>query len=408
MPDTIVLGAGMVGVATALALQSRGREVLLIDRNEPGRETSYGNAGLIQAEAVLPAAIPLTLPRLARIAAGRSREVIWSLRASPEWLRPVALYARHSMPDRYAELVPHYARLIGRATTDHAELIAASGAEDIIFRTGFIQAYRDARSFAVALATAELARSAYGVPFTDLDGQALASAEPALRQAMSGAVHWTGTWSCRDPGGLVTRYAALFEKRGGTTVKADVRHVVPSGSGWRAKGPGAGIEAEDIVVALGPWSPALLKPLGYRVPMVFKRGYHQHFESTVPPTRPFMDVANATVISPMLQGVRVLTGAELNTISARANPRQLKHSVEAARDLFELGQPAEPSPWLGVRPCMPEMLPVIGRASRHNGLWFNFGHGHQGFTLGPTSGALLADVMAGQAPAESLRPYERY
>lgn len=94
-------------------------------------------------------------------------------------------------------------------------------------------------------------------------------------------------------------------------------------------------------------------------------------------------------------------------MEAPSKPSQLNLAVAAARGLFDLGEAVEATPWRGVRPCMPDMLPVIGPASRHRGLWFNFGHGHQGFTLGPTTAALLAEAMTGEASPSSLAPYAR-
>jgi D-amino-acid dehydrogenase len=406
--DNIVIGGGMVGVATALALQQRGRRVLLLERREPGRETSYGNAGIIQTEAVAPYAIPLAPDRLLSIVTGRAHDVAWTFGGAASWLGPVARYFWHSLPGHYRRIVPDYARLIRRATDDHAPLIAASGAEELIQRRGFIQLYRNVRALDAAVAEAEARRAAFGVPFTALDADGLAKAEPNLQARLAGGVHFTASWSCRDPGELVARYARLFVAQGGRIETATARGLVRSGAGWRVETSAGAHEASDVVVALGPWTPQFLAPLGYRIPMVLKRGYHLHFRAAAQPERPLMDVANAMVIAPMRRGARVLTGADLNGLDAAANLRQIRHASEVARTLFPIGEAVEPEPWRGARPCMPDMLPVVGRASRHDGLWFNFGHGHQGFTLGPTTGTLLAEVMTGAAPAETLAPYARY
>lgn len=403
--DNIVVGGGMVGVATALALQERGRQVLLLERGEPGRETSYGNAGIIQTEAVSPYPIPLAFNRLLNIVSGRAHDVAWNLGGVPGWLGPVARYFWHSLPAHHRRIVPHYARLIRRATDDHAPLIAAAGAEELILRRGFVHGFRDAASFDAALAEAEGKRDGFGVPFTVLDAAGLARVEPNLQMRMQGGLHFTSPWSCRDPGELVARYAKLFVARGGTIETGEARGLAPKGAGWAVQSSAGMREAAEMVVALGPWTPPFLAPLGYNIPMVLKRGYHRHFRSSAGPLQPFMDVANATVIAPMQRGVRVLTGAELNALDAASNLRQIEHSAEIAKALFPLGEAVESEPWRGARPCMPGMLPVIGEAPKHRGLWFNFGHGHQGFTLGPTTGAMLAEVMTGAADAATLAPY---
>jgi D-amino-acid dehydrogenase len=132
--DSIVIGAGMVGVSTALALQERGRKVLLIDRREPGRETSFGNAGLIQTEAVMPYAVPMSFSRLARIAIGTAHDVAWKPTSMLSWLNPVARYFWHSLPHNYAKIIPIYAGLTLRATDDHAPLIRESRAGHLIHK----------------------------------------------------------------------------------------------------------------------------------------------------------------------------------------------------------------------------------------------------------------------------------
>ena len=405
--DSIVIGAGMVGVSTALALQERGRNVLLVDRGEPGQETSYGNAGLIQTEAVQPYAIPLSFSRLVRIVLGNAPDVVWKPASAHHWLSSVVSYFRSSLPVNYARIVPDYARLILRATDDHAPLIAASRADALIRKSGYIQAYRSAKGLDAALTSASGIFKRYDVPYAVLEADELQAMEPNLRLRMQGAIHYTDVWSCSSPGDLVKCYAGLFVARGGKIATATARSLGQGSSGWRLATEQGQFEAEEVVIALGPWSRRFLEPLGYRIPMFFKRGYHQHFNTDAGPNHPFMDVDNSTVLSPMISGLRVLTAAELNSIDGKSNYRQIRHSAEIAAQLFDIGGSVEALPWRGARPCMPDMLPVIGKADKHEGLWFNFGHGHQGFTLGPTTGALLADVMCDLVPQDTLAAYQR-
>jgi len=394
MTDIIVLGAGMVGVSTALALQARGHAVIILDRRGPGEETSYGNAGMIQAEAVEPYPLPLDLPTLMRIALGRTNDVAWSLSGMRHWLGPVLRYARHSLPGEYAaSIVPAWSQMIHSATSDHRPLIEATGAEDIISRNGYHKVFRSPRGLDAALLAAERYREQHGVPFRALDGAELAAAEPGLRAPVAGAVHWTSAWACSDPGELVRRYARLFVERGGNIVRGDAMTLQRHHSGWQVGTETGAIVAERVVVCLGPWSPALLRRFGHRVPIVFKRGYHLHFAVENGPRIPFMDVETGTFLSPMTKGLRVLTGAEINGLDAAAGNRQIRYSSEAAGQLFNLGEPVESQPWMGTRPCLPGMLPMIGPSPDQTGLWHNFGHGHQGFTLGPTSAQLLAEAM---------------
>lgn len=390
---TLVLGAGMVGVGTALALQARGHEVVLIDRRDPGRETSYGNAGVIQAEAVEPYAMPRSLPSLLRIALGRDPGVRYRLDALPGQAVALWQYFRASRTDRHRALSADYAAMIRRATADHDALIAGAGAGGLIRRDGLFDIFHDAAGFDAAARDADRIAAAYGPGVERLDSAQMARLEPALKVGLAGALRWTDSWTCTDPGALVAAYAALFTSRGGRILSGDAMTLTAAGSGWRVMTTEGPVEAGQAVVALGPWSPALLHRFGYRVRMVYKRGYHRHFGNAAGLCHTLHDGAAGIVLAPMAAGIRVATGAELARDGTGPLRPQMEAATARARRLVDLGPPVEDAPWMGRRPCLPGMLPFVGRMPRHPTLWGNFGHGHQGFTLGPTTGILLADRM---------------
>ena len=116
-------------------------------------------------------------------------------------------------------------------------------------------------------------------------------------------------------------------------------------------------------------------------------------------------MAYGFVIAPMARGLRITTGAEFTGRDSGATPVQLVRAEKAARELLDLGTSVDPEPWFGTRPFLASMLPVIGEAPRHKGLWFHFGHGHQGFTLGPASARLLAELVTGEAPCVDPTPF---
>lgn len=399
----------MVGTSTALALQKRGFDVLLIDRRAPGSETSYGNAGVIQGEACEPYSLPRGWGKLCQIALKRDNSVDWDLAGVWEQAWPLMAYWHHSAPARHRRISAVYSALVQKSTTDHAYWIAASGSESLIRRSGYRLALRDARAFASEVSKAELWRDRYGVDCAYEDSAALAAAEPALRRNMAGAIHWKDAWTCDDPGALVSAYAKLFVERGGAWLNAELRALSPMRVGWKVETDADSIEAAHVVVALGPWSPQALSPLGYKINMVRKRGYHMHFMhppvasgSSAPSLNlPLIDADVGAVYAPMRAGLRVATGADLSSGAPASFPRQLRRAEAAARELLDLGPQVEERAWAGVRPCMPDMLPLVGAAPRHPGLWFNFGHGHQGFTLGPTTGELLAKLVGGDTPPDA-------
>lgn len=397
MSSVVVLGAGMVGVATALALQERGHDVVLVDRRDPGRETSFGNAGVIQAEAVEPYALPRDLVSLIGIALRRGNDVRYHLDALPGQAIALWQYFRASRPDRHRAIALDYARMIRRATTDHQRLILAAGADNLLRRDGFYQIYPDPRRFDAARQEAARISATHGVGVEALDDTAMRRQEPALKGPFAGALRWTDSWTCMDPGGLVASYARLLAARGGRIVTGDATTLRQAASGWAVVTADGAVQAQHAVVALGPWSPDLLARFGYRFRMVYKRGYHRHYDNAGGLRITLHDTAKGMVIAPMTSGLRITTGAELARADAPRTPRQLEVAEARARALIDIGAPVDEVPWMGRRPCMPGMLPFVGRLSRHEGLWGNFGHGHQGFTLGPTTGLMLADQLSGGA-----------
>ena len=161
------------------------------------------------------------------------------------------------------------------------------------------------------------------------------------------------------------------------------------------------------MVALGAWADVVTGPLGYRLPLGVKRGYHMHYRpaGNAVLNHTVLDAETGYAMAPMARGIRLTTGAEFADRDAPKTPVQLARAEPVARTLFPLGERLDPEPWMGVRPCTPDMLPVIGPAPRHGGLWFAFGHAHHGLTLGPVTGRLLAEMMTGEKPFIDPTPY---
>jgi D-amino-acid dehydrogenase len=292
MKSAVVLGAGMVGVATALQLQRRGWSVTLVDRKEPGRETSYGNAGIIQSEALRPSPMPRAWRELMRIAMGRSNSVRCRPMTLPQNCSSLLRYWWHSSPKRHESISTAYAAIITRASHQHQDLICESGAGHLVRRRGFRVLHRDQAAFDADIAKAEAFGSAFGVKFAVLTPHDLTQAEPSLIDGGLGALHWLEPWTVSDPGALVTSYANLFKRLGGQIVRGEAQTLTESRAGWSVVVEDGRIEVETAVVALGPWSPAVLKRLGYRIPMVRKRGYHRHYAGGSPLDLPLIDVAS--------------------------------------------------------------------------------------------------------------------
>ncbi|RYY11113.1 MAG: FAD-binding oxidoreductase, partial [Alphaproteobacteria bacterium] len=309
--DVIVLGAGIAGVSTALALQSRGRSVLIVDRGAAGQETSFGNSGIIQSEAVEPYAMPRQARMLASMAFARTNTVRYRLSSMPSHVGPLRRYWHHSAAAPYQRAVDGHSSIILRAAAEHGELIRRAGCGDLVRHDGYRVFHRTQAALDETATTAARVHERFGIGYRVLTPAALLAAEPALRHAGAGAVHWTDPWSVRDPGALVAAYADLFSRSGGRIVQGDAQTLVRRGSGWQVATSDGRSEAAEIVVCLGPWTTHFMRGFGSRFPMVRKRGYHAHYATTPALNLPLLDPVFGFVMAPMHKGTRITTGAEL-------------------------------------------------------------------------------------------------
>lgn len=391
----------MVGVSVALHLQKRGRDIILIDRRGAGEETSYGNTGLIQREAVIPYTFPREFNTILSYAMNNRRDAIYHLRSLPRIAPWLFRYWQNATPERIERSAQALAPLMARCVGEHDALIAEAGAaaRALVRQNGWIRCLRTEESLRQAIAEARRLDE-YGVGYTVLTGAQLRALEPHLSQKIIGAIHFPGSPASSDPGLLTKAYADLFVRKGGRFVNGDARHLAEQSCAWSLSSEDGPITAREAVVALGPWSDDLVRPLGYAIPLAVKRGYHMHYGVGGNATlgHPLHDADGGYALAPMVRGIRLTTGAEFADRDAPPNPIQLARDEVLARELFPLGDRLEPAPWMGRRPCLPDMVPIIGRGERHRGLWFAFGHAHHGFTLGPVTGRLLAEMMTGETP----------
>jgi D-amino-acid dehydrogenase len=406
--DVIVLGAGMVGVSVALHLQQRGRDVVLVDRRRAGEETSYGNAGLIQREGVIPYTFPREIGTILSYAMNHRRDAVYHLSALPRIVPWLFRYWQNATSERIERSARALAPLMARCVDEHEALIAEAGgaARALVRPNGWIRCLRTEESLREKIAEARRFDQ-YGIDYAVLTGAQLRALEPHVSGKIIGAIHFRGSPTSSDPGMLTKAYADLFVRKGGRFLKGDGRRLVQDTSGWSLPAENGPITACEAVVSLGPWSHDVFRPLGYDIPLAAKRGYHMHYGVRGNATlgHPLHDADGGYSLAPMSKGIRLTTGVEFAERDAPPTPIQLARDEPFARELFPLGERLEPAPWMGRRPCLPDMVPVIGRGDRNQGLWFAFGHAHHGFTLGPVTGRLLAEMMTGETPFTDPSPY---
>jgi len=404
--DAIVLGAGIVGTSIALHLAKRGLHVALVDRRLPGEETSYGNAGVIEGNTLLPHPFPSGFGALLRVALKQATEANYHVSFLPQVAPWLLAYRANSAFERRLEFAELMRPLFSHALAEHETLLTEAGAGRYLRKNGWLKLYRSEKAFAATARERELATK-YDLPHTVLDTEGALGLEPALAPIFARAVHWSGAASITNPLAVTTAYAARFAALGGSVLRGDARSLHRSGTQWALETDAGAIEAETVVLALGPWTPDLLAPLGLSFPLAVKRGYHRHFHprGNAALARPVVDTELGYCVAPMEQGLRLTTGAEFAARDAPKTPVQLDRLTPEAQKLYPLGEPVEAVPWMGSRPCFADSRPIIGRAPGQPGLWLAYGHAHWGLTLGPVTGRLVAEMIAGATPFCDPVPY---
>lgn len=404
--DVIVLGAGIIGTSTALQLVKRGTRVALVDKGAPGEETSYGNTGVIGGAGILPTAFPNRMSELLSIAFKRSPRANYHLRFLP-FIAPWLLALRaESAPQKLAENARLARPLFGRAVSEHEELLNEVGLDGVLRKNGWLSVYRTDASFAAMKSELEF-RDNLGISAKRLDTDEARLLEPHLNAVFRHAIHWPDIASVSNPLAVTRAYAKRLTSLGGRILRGDARSLSRTTLTWKVKTDEGAVEAEQVVIALGPWTPDVIEPLGIRLPLAMMRGYHVHFPTgdNAPLTRPVLDADMGYVLTPMEQGIRLTTGAEFAGRDAKSTPVQIDRVMPYAKSLIKLDKQIEANPWLGRRPCFPDSRPVIGRAPGQDGMWLCYGHGHWGLTLGPVSGRLIAEMMTGTTPFTDPAPF---
>jgi D-amino-acid dehydrogenase len=396
--DVVVLGAGIVGVSAAFSVRQRGMSVVLVDRREPGSETSYGNAGVLSSGSISPLNNPSLWSALPKYLGNQHAALRWNIGwvvRNPDW---VLRFLANATQSRLRPRATALHGLIGASLKLHREWIVKAGAGARIRETGWLKAWR---SDAVASAKLEQALLAeYGIESQLLDRQDISALEPNIVPVYKVGLLHTQTASVDSPGNVVKAYAKMLAGAGGEVRQSDIKAIVPDADGWRVVLADGAIAARHVVVALGPWSSDILRPLGYRVPLAFERGYHREYKPNPARLlrRPIHDADGSFLMTPMENGVRVTSGVELTDRDAPSSFAQIDAVEPMARGVVEFGDTVGET-WRGSRPTLPDSLPMIGPAPRHSNLWLAFGNQHIGFTTGPATGAAIAAMIGGVPPS---------
>ena len=403
-----ILGAGIVGICCAIELQQRGFQVQLIDRRGPGEETSSGNAGILSLGSISPLASPELITRLPRLAANLDADFKLHYPHLPMLLPWIVRFLARCNRKQYITDGLLIDALTVPSVTAHLNLIRESKAEHLVTRSGGLKLYRNLRTYRKDKLERDLFNQCQ-VNYTVLDKHEIHDLEPDLAELFVKAVLIADSISITNPESLCKCYAAYFQALGGDLKQAEVRQLSQESNHWRIV-TADGIEhVERLVVALGAWTPELIKQIGYRNPIAIERGYHTIFSPQPGKnlSRPIFDVDSSYVMTPMEMGLRVSSGSNLTYREAPETPQQIEKIIPRVREAFPVGDILLEKPWMGRRPSTPDSIPIIGPAPRHGNLWLAFGHAHMGFTLGPITAKIIANYITDESqpvPVEAYLP----
>jgi D-amino-acid dehydrogenase len=400
-----IVGAGIVGICCASYLRRDGHEVTVIERDGPGEGTSKGNAGALSPGSC----VPLAMPGIVRKVPGWLTDPEGPLSIRPAYF-PRALpwlmrFVRAARPERVEEISDALRALHRHVFECYEPLVAHARCADLIRRTGTMVVYRSERTFLSSRREWDM-RTERGAEVRMLSAAELRELEPALAPHAHGVLSPDHGYVA-NPYRLVTRLAEQFVADGGRIERGHVRAIRRGPDGvFALQFDGREMTAGKVVIAAGAWSNAVTSTLGIRLPLETQRGYHVTL--TDPGFEPRIPVASSEgkfYATPMEGGLRVAGTVEFAGLDAPPDYRRARRLLEQVKTLYPQVRTEAFTEWMGHRPCMPDSLPVVGPAPRHEGAFLAFGHGHNGMTSGPVTGRLIADLVASRKPFIDPAPY---
>lgn len=403
---TIVVGAGIIGTAIAHDLQKRGRQVVLLDRDAPGKGASFGNMASIAVTEFMPASRPSVWKQIP----GWMLDPEGPVRIRPSYMpKLVPWFLRFiaaSRPSRLRELEAQGAALCSRALDDTLTLLRDTGLDDQITQEGCLSLYTDEAEFKADRDHIEILER-FGFPHEVIGRQAIKALEPELSDKIGLAVLFPQNRSLKDPYRLVLALADRFTALGGRIETGEVtgftrsdriREVVLQ--------DGRRLPADEVVIAAGAFLARLASALGEPIPLETERGYHTQImapgitmkHSIIWPARAFM-------VTPTAGGIRVGGTVEMAGLDAAPDYRRSKITVKRATEALPNLRCEDFTEWMGHRPALPDTVPILSASARTPGLFYATGHGHLGVTYAATTARLMGELITGATPAVDLTPF---
>lgn len=397
--DVVVIGAGVVGASIALALQSIGRRVTLVDRSGPGAGASRANAGAFAFSDI----VPLATPGVIRAAPAWFADPLGPLSVDPGYAFAIAPWLlrfwRASWKDRFPGLMKAQAALMDLSRTALERQVRDTCGEHLLQRQGQLRVFQGARRWDRSRAYWDACHQ-YGIRFETLKSPGeIAEIQPGLTPDFTHAGYTPDWINTRDPMLWLEHLVAVFRARGGVLDTLDARGLEAGEDRAIVHGAEATVSASRVIVSAGAWSRHLALSLGDRIPLDTERGYNTTLPETDFDLRTHITFADhGFVVSRIRDGVRIGGAVELAGLARPPNYRRaevLRHKASAFMPGLTVDGGEE---WMGFRPSLPDSLPVIDRSPCTDRIIYAFGHGHLGLTQAAGTAELVQALIRGAAP----------
>lgn len=404
--DVTIIGAGAVGITSALSILENGQSVELIDRDPPASGASHGNAGVVSPWNCVPQSMPGVWKSVPRWLLDPEGPLSINWRYMPQFLPWALRFLRAGKAEDIAGIADAMMALTRPNVDLYRHHLKGTGQEDLLRAAYYVYVYRDPDAIDLTQLGWRL-RAERGAPLHIIRDQELRDLEPALSHDYRAAVVIKDQARAIDPGGIGKALAQKAQAMGAVIHRKTVQAIRPSGDGgWTIATDQGDMVARALVIAAGAWSAHLLKPLGIRVPLEAERGYHLVLrEPGITVSNSLIDDQWKFVTSSMHDGVRCAGTAEFAGLDAPPDYRRARLFKKLAKHLFPDINTTETDEWMGVRPSLPDSLPCIGPIPGFQNLYAAFGHCHHGFGMAPATGRLVAHLVRGVEPNVDITPY---
>ena len=406
MKNILIIGAGIVGICTSIELIKKGYYVTLMDPNEPGSQTSYGNAGVITDSSLMIINNPQLLKSLFQLIFKNQTSFRYSksfIFSRLIWVLRFLMFS-HKNHMKFAAKALRELQVLSLNT--HEKLIKITNSNNIISKPGWLKLFKTSESYKKYSLELEILNK-HKAKYTTLNTTQIEKKFPDLEVKFFKGILFKNSIRVKSPLKLSKKYFNYFIKSGGKFVRESCIDLQYIEDKWVIFSNKNKSYFDQVVVSTGPWSKNILSNLGYNIPLAWERGYHHHFSTkkkiSINPA--IYDVEGGFVYSSNGSDVRVTSGVELTFLDAVENEIQINESIKKLRKIIPLNKKLIDKPWLGSRPTIIDSLPMIGKAPKHKNLWFNFGHNHIGLSTSAGSAVIISEMIQNKKTSINADPF---